>query len=183
MANEHNWSERSLVYLCRSFDQLYRGQQYEEMLPVIHIGFLDFNLFPNEKEFYTTYKMLNVKTHIAYSDKFVLSVVHLNKTNLATDEDKVYGIDRWARLFKARTWEEIKMLAQNNEYLEETAESLYIANADEIVRQQCLAREDVERREWQTLVGMVDLCKELGLDLKSTLEKIAAKFDGNTDEI
>ena len=28
--NEHNWAERSLVYLCRSFDQLYRGQEYEE---------------------------------------------------------------------------------------------------------------------------------------------------------
>ena len=36
------------------------------------------------------------------------------------------------------------MLAKNNEYLEETAESLYRANADEIVRQQCLAREDAE---------------------------------------
>ena len=147
VANEHNWPERSLVYLCRSFDQLYRGQKYEEMLPVIHIGFLDFDLFPETPEFYATYKMLNVKTHGLYSDKFVLSVVQLNQTYLATDEDKAYGIDHWARLFKAKTWEEIKMLAKNNEYLEETAESLFMANADEIVRQQCRAREDAERRE------------------------------------
>ena len=147
VANEHNWPERSLVYLCRAFDQLYRGQKYEDMLPVIHIGFLDFTLFPEEPEFYATYKMLNVKTHGLYSDKFVLSVVQLNKSQLATEEDKAYGIDHWARLFKAKTWEELKMLAENNEYLEETAESLYRANADEIVRQQCLAREDAERRE------------------------------------
>ena len=26
VANEHNWPERSLIYLCRSFDQLERGQ-------------------------------------------------------------------------------------------------------------------------------------------------------------
>ena len=39
------------------------------------------------------------------------------------------------------------MLAENNEYMEEIAEALYVANADEIVRQQCRAREDAERRE------------------------------------
>ena len=38
-------------------------------------------------------------------------------------------------------------MVKNNEYLEETARSIYVANADEIVRQQCLAREDAERRE------------------------------------
>ena len=39
------------------------------------------------------------------------------------------------------------MMANDNEYLREAAESLYVANADEIVRQQCRAREDAERRE------------------------------------
>ncbi len=46
MSNEHNWPERSLMYFCRAFDQLYRGQKYEDALPVYHIGFLDFTLFP-----------------------------------------------------------------------------------------------------------------------------------------
>lgn len=67
--NEYNWPERSLSYLCRSFDQLYRGQEYEEALPVIHIGFSDFTLHPEAPEFYATYKMLNVKNHLLYSDK------------------------------------------------------------------------------------------------------------------
>ena len=39
------------------------------------------------------------------------------------------------------------MLANNNEALQEAATNLYIANSDEIVRQQCRAREDAERRE------------------------------------
>lgn len=63
------------------------------------------------------------------------------------EEDIAFKIDYWAKIFKARTWKEIKMLAQENEYLQEAAESLYVANADEIVRQQCIAREDAERRE------------------------------------
>ena len=39
------------------------------------------------------------------------------------------------------------MLVKDNEYLEEAANSLYVANVDEIFRQQCRAREDAERRE------------------------------------
>ena len=147
VANEYNWPERSLAYLCRAYDQLYKGQKYEEALPVIHIGFLDFTLHPSAPEFYATYQMLNVKNHLLYSDKFTLSVVNLNQIELATEEDKEYKIDYWAAIFKAGTWEEIKMLAKENEYLQEAAESLYVANADEIVRQQCVAREDAERRE------------------------------------
>lgn len=159
VANEYNWPERSLSYLCRSFDQLYRGQKYEEVLPVIHIGFLDFTLHPEAPEFYATYKMLNIRNHFVYSDKFILSVVNLNRIELATDEDKTYDIDYWARIFKAKTWEEIQMLAKDNEYLQEVAESLYVANADEIVRQQCRAREDAERLQ-RTLERDNKLLKE-----------------------
>ena len=38
-----------------------------------------------------------------YSDKLTLYVLQLNKEEYATDEDKSYGIDYWARLFKATT--------------------------------------------------------------------------------
>lgn len=36
------------------------------------------------------------------------------KINLAAEEDKAWEIDYWARLFKATTWEEIKMIAKQN---------------------------------------------------------------------
>ncbi len=151
VGNEYNWPERSLSYACRGFDSLQSGQKYMDVLPVVHIAFLDYTLFPEEPEFYATYQMMNVKTHHVYSDKFALRVVNLKKINLATEEDKAHKIDYWARLFKAETWEELKMLAGNNEFLQEAAESLYVANADDIVRQQCRAREDAEKRE-RTLI-------------------------------
>ena len=47
-----------------------------------------------------------------YSDKFTLSVVNLSCINLATEEDRAYGIDYWAAMFKAKTWEEVKKLAK-----------------------------------------------------------------------
>ena len=33
--NEHNWTERSLSYLCRTFDQLYQGQPYEDDIKLL----------------------------------------------------------------------------------------------------------------------------------------------------
>ena len=173
--NEHNWSERSLSYLCRSFDQLYRGQDYEEALPVHHIGFLDFSLFPNYPEFYATYQMLNIKNHYLYSSKFSLSVIDLNQTNLATDEDKFYAIDYWAKLFKAKTWEELKMLAKNNEYLEAAANSLYEANADHMVRERCIARKLAERRE-RTLERDINLLKDENTTLKEKNDTLEARI-------
>ena len=82
-----------------------------------------------------------------YSDKFTLSVVDLTQIDKATEDDKASKLDYWARLFKAKTWEELQMLAQKDEYLQEAATSIRIANEAEIVREQCRAREDALRRE------------------------------------
>ena len=142
VANELNWTDRSLSYLCRTFDQLYSGESYTQALPVIHIGFLDFRLFSDGAEFYATYKLLNVKNHKVFSDKLTLGVVDLTHIELATEEDKSFQIDRWAKLFKATTWEEIKLMAEGNEYLMQATQELYECNADELIRQQCRAREE-----------------------------------------
>lgn len=147
VTNEHNWSERSLSYLCRRFDQLGKGQNYINCKPTIHIGFLDFTPFPEYPEFYATYKLLNIKNQHLYSDKVTLCVVDLTHIELATDDDKAYEIDLWARLFKSTTWEEIKMIAKNNPVIIDACESLYRLNADEIARQRSRAREDAIARE------------------------------------
>jgi len=55
---------------------------------------------------------MNVKNHHTYSDRFILNVVDLTKIDMATSEDKDYQIDYWARLFKARTGEDLKMIAK-----------------------------------------------------------------------
>lgn len=139
-----DWEERSLSYLCRTFDQLVEGENYGKANVAIHIGFLDFTPFPDCPEFYAIHKLMNVKNHRIYSDKFILSMVDLTRIDLATDEDKSYQIDHWARLFKARTWEELKMIAEKNENLQEASENLYKLNLDDIARQKARARAHYE---------------------------------------
>ena len=139
------WVDRSLSYTCRSFDSLNRGESYQQVLPAIHVGFLNYTLFPEYPEFFATYQMANVSnpaTPYIYSDKLRISVVNLTQTENATEENKAAGIDLWARVFNATTWEEIEMLAQNNEYLQEAVSGVRQLTEDEKIRQQCQARED-----------------------------------------
>ncbi|MCM1540756.1 MAG: PD-(D/E)XK nuclease family transposase, partial [Blautia sp.] len=145
--NEHNWTDRSLSYLCRSFDHLEHGQDYRYAKPTIQIGLLNFTLFPENPEFYATYQFLNVKNHMPYSDKLRLSVLDLTRIDLATGEDKSYHIDYWASLFKSTTWEEIKMLAQKDDLINDASNTIYQLTQEEKVRLQCEAREDYYRRQ------------------------------------
>ena len=144
MSNEYNWPERSISYAARSFDQLNSGEEYKEVLPVHSIGFLNFTLFEDQPEFFAAYELRNKKTGHLYSSKFAIHVLDLTQIELATEEDKYYEIDRWARLFKATTWEELRMTAQNNPDLLKASNDLYTVNSDEIIRQQARARADAE---------------------------------------
>ena len=145
VVNLNNWQDRSLSYLARNFDHLKKGEDYRLTHPVIQIGLLDYTLFPEHPEFYSTYQFLNVKNHTLYSDKLRISVLNLSRIDLATEEDRQYQLDHWAALFKAKTWEELQMLAQNNNYFKEASETVYQLTQEEQIRQQCLAREDYNR--------------------------------------
>lgn len=74
-------------------------------------------------------------------------MIDLTCIDKATEEDKIRGIHHWAKLFKATTWEEIKMLTADNTFLEEAAETVYQLSAEEQIRMQCEAREDYYRQQ------------------------------------
>ena len=145
--NQLNWPERSLGYLCRSFDNLNKSDDYLNTKPAIHIGFLDYCLFPDKPEFHATYKLLNAKNHNVYTDKFIINVVDLTHINMATKEDKFYGVDKWAAFFMADTWEEIFMIAKEMPSLQTSVETLYQLNNDEQIRETCDRFIRAENRE------------------------------------
>lgn len=113
--------------------------------PVIHIGFLDFTLFPEYPEFYATYKLMNEKNHHVYTDRFVLSVLNLKQIGMATEEDRKWEIDYWVSLFKATTWEEARKLAEQSKVMEEAAVTMYEMSEEDNIQEQCRAREDYYR--------------------------------------
>lgn len=161
VADEHDWPERSLSYLCRSFDQLNESEAYRKAKPVIHIGFLNYTLFQDAPEFYAKYYMINVKNHRIYSDKLALYVVDLTHTDLASDEDREWQIDFWAKLFKTTTWEELRMISRDNKYMTEASEELYELNSDDAIRARCRARKDYYNNLRQTQEDFAALQAEI----------------------
>ncbi len=168
--NQFNWTDRSLSYLCRTFDQLNSGDSYSDTKPVIQIGLLDFTLFPEHPEFYATYQFLNIKNHTLYNDKLTLSVVDLTHIELATEKDIYYYINHWAALFKAKTWEEINMLAKENTYIENATNPIYLLTQEEAIREQCEAREDYYRTQ-RTLQNRIQTAEQRYEDLKIVISK------------
>ena len=131
VAKKQGWINRSLLYLCRTFDNLQAAEDYERIKPATHVGILDFNLFPEHPEFYARYLMTNVKNGNVYTPNFALNVLSLKHIDKATAEDEANSLVYWARLFKATTWEELKKLAEHSSAFEEVTDKMYKVNTDE----------------------------------------------------
>ena len=188
--DELNWQNRSISYLSRSFDQTNHGQKYNEICPVIHIGFLDFTLFKNSPRFYSTYKLMETETHQIYSDNFDLRVLDLTQMDLATETDKKWQLDYWAALFKAKTWEELKAMANTNVFMDEACQTIFKMTADEWVQKCCYDREDylASIASYQDLLkekedvitegihGLISTCMEFNVPREDIIHRIMTSF-------
>ncbi len=158
--NYGDWPIRSLIYGVRNLDDLESGHPYQEARPSIQIGFLDFQLFDDHPKFYSLNRMMDVDDHHLYTDILTIGVVDLTNIDLATDIDKQYNVDKWARFFKAETWEELDMIATEYPEVEKTVSHLKTLTAEEKFRLQCQAREDALRRENTFKFGLENAKKE-----------------------
>ena len=143
--NLGNWPERSLTYLCRMFDQLKSGEDYKKVKKTLHIGILDYTPKDFPKVLYSDYYLYDLKTGHKYSDKFGIYMLQLNQLGNPEDEEQMPEIYYWAQLFKATTWEEIRMLAEKNETIKKSIVTLKELTADEQAKMQMEARERYRR--------------------------------------
>lgn len=149
VGNQANWCNRAVFYLSRLYCSLDKGQDYQDLLPVIHIGILNFTLFPDNPTFYSEYLLSDTKTQKIFTGNYSLRVLQLNQLENATEEEKNSELYQWSMFFIANTWEEIQMLAKNADVFHETADFLCKLSADDKIRIQCEARERYYR-DWRS---------------------------------
>ncbi len=128
MYKDRPWEERSLLYLCRSFDSIGEGEDYAKLMPTTFIAIMNDPLFPKYPEFYSKYMLLNIKNFQPYSSKIKLNVLYLNMTEKAEKEDIDNKLVYWAELFKTTTWDDLKKLCTRNEAFMEVAQVMYKSN-------------------------------------------------------
>ena len=157
------WIERSLLYWSRTYDRLHVKEEYNKLIPTVHIGILNFTLFKDAPEFFSEYSILNNKTGKPYSDKLRIKVLDLSRPDLAGDSPKEQKLLKWVRIFKAKTQPELENLSEGEEVFEEVAEVIEKLNADEEVRLRCEAREDYYRRLRSEYVGGFEAGEKQGI--------------------
>ena len=144
--NEHDWAERSIYYACEVYQNLNKGDSYLCVKPIHQIGILDFTLFEDNPSLHSKYMVMNTKSHNVYSDKFQIYVLDLNQIELATEEDKKFRIDKWAKVFKSTKWEELHMLAKDMPIIDEASKTIYELSEEDQARLEMRARQDAIRR-------------------------------------
>lgn len=174
---DKEWVKRSLLYLCRAFDSLTaEDREYSKLKPTIHIGILDHDLFPEVPEFYAKYLLTNVKNGHYYTDIFGMNVLSLNRTDLATEEDRENRLDYWAKVFKAETWEELRHLAEGSKAMAETAELVYKVNAD--VHERSVLRAHRKYQEvYATAMGALERAETKLEETETKLEETETKLE------
>jgi predicted RNase H-like nuclease (RuvC/YqgF family) len=94
---------------------------------------------------------------------------------LANDEDKAYGIDKWAALFKASTWEELKAMATQNTVFDEVAEAMFKFSSNRDVLDQCRKIED-RKRDIQRLNDKAEKLEKENKSLRASNAEQAARI-------
>ena len=85
-----------------------------------------------------------VTNHRVYTDKFVMKVLNLRNVDNAGDTDE--RVIHWARIFKAKTLNELEELAGEQEDFKKMVFELKKLTEDEKIKQQMEARADYESR-------------------------------------
>lgn len=135
------WAERSLFYLAKMYtDQIAPGQSYKVFKKCINISILDFELFPDETEFYSCFHIREDTRSFIYTDKMEFHLIELPKLPKKLKEDSS-DIELWAKFINAERKEEFDMLAQKNQYIESAYERLQVISQDRQKRLEYEARE------------------------------------------
>ena len=173
--NYHDWPERSLQYLCRTFDSLHRGETYLDSKEAIHIGILDF-LLDESSPLLESYRLTGSKTGRIYTEKFQLHILSLPKLHEPDEKDTLYHTDLWAGFFTATTWEELKMLAQKDEGVAGAVMTAHRLYADDDIKARALARDDYIRRQ-KTEQAKLSAAQEAMLAAKEKADAEAKRAD------
>ena len=137
------WPERTVFYSGKVFArQLKKGEPYEKLNKFIHIGILNFKLYPDSREYFSRFFLMDSKEHKLYTEKLEICILELPKVKECfCPESEVW---QWGIFFNGDE-EEKKMAAGKNKSIAEAYKELVRMSADEEKQLEYEAREMLMR--------------------------------------
>ncbi len=163
------WPDRSLFYVSKMYtDQIEEGQSYKKLKKCIGISILNFELFKGNKEYYSSFRILEDSRHFLYTDKMEFHVIELPKLPKELKEDSPELL-LWAKFINAEKKEEFEMLAEKSPYIESAYKQLQIISQDKQKRMEYEAREkavrDYNQMMYEAKEAGMEIGKEIGKEI------------------
>ena len=138
------WPERSLFYLAKMYiGQIEKGDPYTVLKKCVHIGILDFVLFPGEEGYYSQFHLWEDQRKLKYSDRLEIHICELPKLKKYPHPET--ELLNWMRFINAEKEEEMEKMAERNKYIQTAYDDLKLLSADERKRQAYEERLKAER--------------------------------------
>lgn len=148
VSRQNYMAERSMFYLSRMYsEQMLRGEQYDELKPVIGINLLDFSLFKDETDWHNKASFSLEKSHKIITDCITLHFLELPKLKIS-DIKKVKRLEAWGAYFAGKcNQEEMEVLTMTEPLLKKALsyEKSFVNDDDMYIKYQL--REDAIREE------------------------------------
>ena len=175
------WANRSLFYASKMYtDQIEQGQKYDVLKKCVSISILDFELFKDQKEFYSSFHIREDTRNFLYTDKMEFHVIELPKLPKELQEN-TSDIELWAKFINAEREEEFDMLAKQNPYIESAYKKLQIISQDKQKRLEYEAREkairDYNQSRYEAEQRGIEIGEQRGIEAGiRNMVKIYQKF-------
>ena len=139
------WANRSLFYASKMYtDQIEQGQKYDVLIKCVSISILDFELFKDQEEFYSSFHIREDQRNFLFTDKMEFHVIELPKLPKERKEESS-DVELWAKFINSEREEEFDMLAKQNPYIESAYKKLQVISQDKEKRLEYEAREKAIR--------------------------------------
>ena len=139
------WANRSLFYASKMYtDQIEQSQKYDVLKKCVSISILDFELFKDQEEFYSSFHIREDQRNFLFTDKMEFHVIELPKLPKERKEESS-DVELWAKFINSEREEEFDMMAKQNPYIESAYKKLQVISQDKEKRLEYEAREKAIR--------------------------------------
>lgn len=139
-----------------------------------NISILDFELFPDETEFYSYFHIREDTRSFIYTDKMEFHLIELPKLPKVLKEDSS-DVELWAKFINSERKEDFDMLVQKNQYIESAYEQLQLISQDRDKRLEYEAREKAILDHNQMMLEAEERGREQGEDRINKLNTLLIK--------
>ena len=191
--------ERSVYYWAKSYADLKRGEEYDQLNRTVAINILGFNLFDAEKypDMHSCFGIYDVKTGCQLTDKLEIHFLELPKFK-GKNVKEMNRMEKWAAYFSPSTPdEELAEIAASEAAIQEAMEVEDVFTKDEVAKRsyekaekfrrdqaaQLRYAEEEGRKEGQKegekkgIIAMIITLKELNVDKATIIDKIMTRFN------